>query len=51
MYAHSNELDETGIINLNGAKVETNPDMESLLGVSVKFVFLGNFSNTDAPLG
>lgn len=33
MYAHSNELDETGIISLSGVKVEYNPDMEALFGV------------------
>lgn len=34
MYAHSNELEEMGVINLNAVNVETNPDMEVLLGVS-----------------
>ena len=34
MYAHSNELEETGVINLNAVNVESNPDMEMLLGVS-----------------
>ncbi|KAG8900937.1 kinesin-like protein Klp8, partial [Tulasnella sp. 403] len=32
MYAHSNELEETGIISLSGVKVEYNADMESLSG-------------------
>lgn len=35
MYAHSNELEEKGIINLNAVNVERNPDMEMLLGVSL----------------
>jgi kinesin family protein 1 len=32
MYAHSNELDEVGVISLSGSgvKVEWNPDMEAL---------------------
>lgn len=34
MYAHSNELEEKGVINLNAVNVESNPDMEMLLGVS-----------------
>ena len=34
MYAHSNELEEKGVINLNAVNVESNPDMEILLGVS-----------------
>ena len=33
MYAHSNELEEEGVINLNAVNVESNPDMEMLLGV------------------
>lgn len=33
MYAHSNELEEKGVINLNAVNVEKNPDMEMLLGV------------------
>ncbi|KAG9000608.1 kinesin-like protein Klp8 [Tulasnella sp. JGI-2019a] len=32
IYAHSNELDETGVITLSGVKVECNPDMEALFG-------------------
>lgn len=38
MYAHSNELEEKGVINLNAVNVESNPDMEMLLGVS-RWVF------------
>lgn len=34
MYAHSNELEEKGVINLNAVNVESNSDMEMLLGVS-----------------
>jgi hypothetical protein len=34
IYAHSNELEEVGIISLTGVKVEHNPDMEMLFGVS-----------------
>lgn len=37
MYARSNELEEKGVINLNAVKVESNPDMEMLLGVSQQF--------------
>lgn len=33
MYAHSNEVEETGVINLNGVNIERNPEMEALLGV------------------
>jgi len=35
MYARSNELEERGVINLNAVNVESNPDMEMLLGVSL----------------
>lgn len=35
MYAHSNELEEVGIISLTGVKVEHNPNMEMLFGVSL----------------
>jgi len=37
MYAHSNELEEKGVVNLNAVNVESNPDMEMLLGK--KFTF------------
>lgn len=40
IYAHSNELDETGVITLSGVKVEYNPDMEDLFGVSPFFDLL-----------
>jgi kinesin family protein 1 len=35
MYAHSDELEENGVINLNAVNVERKPDMEMLLGVSL----------------
>jgi hypothetical protein len=34
MYKHSNELEEVGIASLSGVNVESNPEMESLFGVS-----------------
>lgn len=34
MYAHSNELEETGVVHLVGVNVESDPHKESLLGVS-----------------
>ncbi|CDO74193.1 hypothetical protein BN946_scf185043.g245 [Trametes cinnabarina] len=37
MYAHSNEVEEVGVISLNGVNIESNPAMESLLGK--KFTF------------
>lgn len=39
MYAHSNELEEKGIVNLNAVNVESNPDMEMLLGVRFYSIF------------
>jgi hypothetical protein len=33
IYAHSNELEETGIVSLAGINVESDPHKESLLGV------------------
>lgn len=33
MYAHSNEIEEIGVISLTGVNVERNPEMEALLGV------------------
>lgn len=36
MYAHSNELEETGVVSLSaGTKVEYNPEMEALFAVSL----------------
>ena len=34
MYKHSNEVEEVGVVNLNGVNIESNPEMEALLGVS-----------------
>ena len=36
IYAHSNELEETGVIGLHGVNVESDPHKESLLGVSTR---------------
>ena len=33
MYAHSNEVEEIGIISLTGVNIESNLEMEALLGV------------------
>ena len=33
MYAHSNEIEEVAVVNLVGVNIESNPDMEMLLGV------------------
>jgi hypothetical protein len=38
MYTHSNELEEVGIASLTGVNIESNPEMEALLGVSRSFV-------------
>lgn len=40
MYAHSNELEETAVVNLNGVNIERNPEMEALLGVRLTFALL-----------
>lgn len=34
VYKHSNEIEEITVISLDGVNVESNPEMESLLGVS-----------------
>src|SRR6266566_6719952 len=34
VYKHSNEIEEVTVIGLDGVNVESNPEMESLLGVS-----------------
>lgn len=34
MYAHSNELEEVGVVSLTGVNVESDPHKEALLGVS-----------------
>ncbi len=33
VYKHSNEIEEVTVIGLDGVNVESNPEMESLLGV------------------
>lgn len=33
MYKHSNELEEVAVVNLNGVNIESNAEMEALLGV------------------
>ncbi|KZT20641.1 kinesin-like protein [Neolentinus lepideus HHB14362 ss-1] len=37
IYAHSNELEELGVVSLSGVNVESNPDMETLLGRRFSF--------------
>ena len=39
MYAHSNEVEEIGVISLTGVNVESNPEMEALLGVGLPMSF------------
>lgn len=34
IYSHSNELEEVGIVSLEGVNVESDPHKEMLLGVS-----------------
>ena len=41
VYKHSNEIEEVTVIGLDGVNVESNPEMGSLLGVSlVTLLFL-----------
>lgn len=42
VYKHSNEIEEVTVIGLDGVNVESNPEMESLLGVGAAcpFVYL-----------
>lgn len=40
MYLHSNELEEVGVINLDGVNVESDPQKELLLGVR-QIYFIG----------
>ncbi|XP_006459796.1 hypothetical protein AGABI2DRAFT_202190 [Agaricus bisporus var. bisporus H97] len=47
MYAHSNELEELGIISLSGVNVESDPRKESLLGKPYSFT-LFTASNSHA---
>ena len=37
MYKHSNELEEVGVVNLNGGNIESNAEMEALLGKRYTF--------------
>ncbi|KIM45780.1 hypothetical protein M413DRAFT_440818 [Hebeloma cylindrosporum] len=47
VFAHSNELEETGIISLSGVNVESDPHKESLLGKPFSFT-LFTASNSHA---
>jgi len=51
MYAHSNEVEELGVISLFGVNVENDPLKESLLGVSAilffPFLSLSSGSSSD----
>lgn len=40
MYKQSNEIEEVGIVNLNGVNIENNPEMEALLGVTILYLYL-----------
>ncbi len=44
MYKHSNEIEEVSVINLNGVNIESSPEMEALLGVSVYRLILSQRS-------
>ncbi|GBE79083.1 kinesin-domain-containing protein [Sparassis crispa] len=37
VYAHSNEIEETGVVNLKGVNIERNREMEALLGKRFTF--------------
>ncbi|KAJ3558619.1 hypothetical protein NM688_g814 [Phlebia brevispora] len=37
MYKHSNEIEEVAVVNLNGVNIESNPEMEALLGKRFTF--------------
>ncbi|TFY83857.1 hypothetical protein EWM64_g137 [Hericium alpestre] len=47
VYRHSNELEEVSVISLTGVNVESNPDMETLLGKQFTFT-LFTASNSHA---
>ncbi|KAA1465952.1 kinesin-like protein [Dentipellis sp. KUC8613] len=47
VYKHSNELEEVSVISLNGVNVESNPEMETLLGKQYTFT-LFTASNSHA---
>lgn len=40
MYKHSNEIEEVAVVNLTGVNLESNPEMEALLGVRAHFLSL-----------
>lgn len=46
MYKHSNEIEEVAVVNLNGVNIESNPEMEALLGVSL-FLYIALFHRSD----
>ena len=46
MYKHSNEIEEVGVVNLNGVNIECNPEMEALLGVSALYDKLSTIPDT-----
>lgn len=48
MYARSNELEEVGVISLDGVNVESDPQKELLLGVSLVVVSLNPFMESDS---
>ncbi len=43
VYLHSNEVEETGVISLNGVNIESNPEMEALLGVRIYSIFYSSW--------
>ncbi|KAI0052618.1 kinesin-like protein [Auriscalpium vulgare] len=47
VYKHSNELEEIGIISLDGVNIESNPEMEGLLGKRFTFTLFTS-SNSHA---
>jgi hypothetical protein len=46
VYKHSNEVEEITVISLDGVNVESNPEMESLLGVSATHLTAHGDTNT-----
>jgi len=49
MYAHSNELEEIGIISLSGVNVESDPQKAILLGVCVTLLVRSHFPHRLCP--
>jgi kinesin family member 1 len=45
MFTHANQLEEVGIVSLTGVNVESDPQKESLLGVSYNLFFNGYSNN------